>query len=661
MLVSGGDQSYQVAKLQSGNDPIIDSGGRITFEGVKDFHDESHTKSKSDLAWYKMKGEGRTDETLRQSALVAQGKLVIKAVDGLSIDVKQVDQQSVSQTIDAMVKAEPDLAWMKEAQARGDIDWRQVKEIHDSFKYDNSGLGAGAKIAIAILMSFIMGPAGFGLSGANLAVATSLSTTAVTSTIDNKGNLGLALKETVSADSLKSAAIAGFTAGALDYADENWFAGAEDAGTATQGVEPSAGSASSASNSSKDIFRWSNATDTAIRTTGRAVISSNISTAIGGGSFGSNFNAALLGEAGNVAMATGFNWVGDTIKFPDGGPQKIVAHAIMGGLLAELTGSDFKTGAVAAGLNEALIPGMAKVAGENKDLQLMLSQLTGLLAAAAVDGDLNTGSKIAEKATAFNYLFHAELVEREQKLNTCVSPADCQSVRDYYNKLDATRNSEFGQYCRTNPAACLQVTKQLADEIPANEKMLHDGRSAGLDRSAALWEITRSNERAINTGIIEKTRTDKGDGAALLVELAADGLSQDRGLFSSTAGGKGGTTGVKVGVVGNDGAKGGAKTPQTLEQISNPPQGPVIPSGWVSRPGKNGGEIYFPPGTDPAKGEHIRVMPPGSSPVPGYENGYWRWQNSGKQPINPATGKPGKGQGDTHVPLPPDTLPPVRR
>ncbi|MCG6577050.1 filamentous hemagglutinin N-terminal domain-containing protein [Pseudomonas sp. AF32] len=666
-LISGGDQTYQVAKLQSGNDLTLDSGGRIIFEGVKDYHDESHTKSKGDLAWYKMKGEGRTDETLRQSELVAQGQLVIKAVDGLRIDVKQVDKQSVSQTIDAMVKAEPGLAWMKQAEARGDIDWRQVKEIHDSFKYENSGLGAGAKIAIAILMSFIMGPAGFGLSGTNLAVATSLSTTAVTSTIENKGNLGRALKETVSADSLKSAAIAGFTAYAFEYADKEWFTSADSANTATQGVEPSAGStgsassASSARNSSKDIFRWSNATDTAVRTTGKALISSSISTAIGGGSFGSNFNAALLGEAGNVAMATGFNWVGDTIKFPDGGPQKIVAHAIMGGLLAELTGSDFKTGAVAAGLNEALIPSMVKVADKNEHLQLMLSQLTGLLAAAAVNGDLDTGSKIAEKATAFNYLFHAELVEREQKLNSCTSPADCQSIRDFYNNLDTARNREFGQYCLQNPAGCAQITKQLADEISANEKLLHDGRSSGLNRSVALWEITRSNERAINTGIIENTRTEKGDGAALLAELASDGLSPDRGLFASTAGGKGGTTGVKVGVVGDNSAKGGAKTPQTLEQISNPPQAPVIPFGWISRPGKNGGEIYYPPGTDPAKGEHIRVMPPGSSPVPGYENGYWRWQNSGKQPMNPATGKPGKGQGDTHVPLLPDSLPPIRR
>ncbi|WP_434672558.1 DUF637 domain-containing protein [Pseudomonas sp. R1-15] len=544
-----------------------------------------------------------------------------------------------------MVKADPKLAWLKEAEARGDVDWRQVKEIHESFKYSNSGLGPASQLIIAILMSVVMGPAGLGIVSASAGgvVATSLATTAVTSTINNKGDLGAALKETFSSDSLKGAAIAGVTAGVLNYADANWFA------ATSQGQEFA------------NLLTSTNFTDIAIRAGGRAVLSSGISTAIGGGSFGDNLGSALLGEAGSVAMATGFKWVGDTIKFPDGGLQKIVAHAIMGGLLAELTGSDFKTGAVAAGLNEALIPGMTKIANGNEELQVALSQLTGLLAAAAVGGDLDTGSKIAENATTFNYLFHAELVEREQKLNTCASPAECQAVRDHYNNLDASRNEKFGQYCKLNPADCLQVTKQLVAEIPANEKLLHDGRSAGLDRSAAIWEIARSNERAINTGIIEKTRTDKGDAAAWLAELASDGLSQDRGLFSSTAGGKGGTTGIKVGVVGSDAAKGGAKTPQTLEQITNPPQGPVIPSGWVSRPGKNGGEIYYPSGTDPAKGEHIRVMPPGSSPVPGYENGYWRWQNAGKQPMNPATGKPGKGQGDTHVPLPSNTLPPVRR
>jgi hypothetical protein len=31
----------------------------------------------------------------------------------------------------------------------------------------------------------------------------------------------------------------------------------------------------------------------------------------------------------------GFNWVGDYVTFPNGSPQKIIAHALMGGLLAE--------------------------------------------------------------------------------------------------------------------------------------------------------------------------------------------------------------------------------------------------------------------------------------------------------------------------------------
>ncbi|MGY2374322.1 two-partner secretion domain-containing protein [Pseudomonas sp. SDO524_S393] len=518
-LKSGGDQHYQVATLNSGKDLTLDSGGRIVFEGVKDLHDESHTKSKGDLAWYKMKGEGRTDETLRQSALIAQGKLVIKAAEGIRIDIKQVDQQSVSQTIDAMVQADPSLAWMKQAEARGDIDWRQVKEIHDSFKYESSGLGAGAKIAIAILMSFILGPAGFGLQGANLAVATSLSTTAVTSTIDNKGNLGLAVKETFSAGSLKNAAIAGFTAGMLDYANDNWFAAADKAGTVAQGVQPSTGSALSTTNSSQDIFHWSSATDAATRVVGRALITSGISTAIGGGSFGSNFNAALLGEAGNMAMATGFNWVGDTITFPNGSVQKIAAHAIMGGLLAELTGSDFKTGAAAAGLNEALINGMAAIAGKNKELQLVLSQLTGLVGAAAVGGDLNAGSVIAQKATTFNYLYHEEVKEMLREIESKQTEAEKQEVKDRYNALSAKRDAELDELCIRSPDQCRAISIQLAEDYQKSvdliSKLRHEGNPAA---GTVAWFIDVNFASTATIGAIIKS---KGGGPLTLLAAEA--------------------------------------------------------------------------------------------------------------------------------------------
>ena len=88
LLVSGGDQTYQAAKLDSGKDLTLNSGGAIAFEGVKDLHQESHEKSNSSLAWTSAKGKGNTDETLRQSELVAKGDVAINAVNGLHIDVK---------------------------------------------------------------------------------------------------------------------------------------------------------------------------------------------------------------------------------------------------------------------------------------------------------------------------------------------------------------------------------------------------------------------------------------------------------------------------------------------------------------------------------------------------------------------------------------------
>ncbi|WP_170829084.1 hemagglutinin repeat-containing protein, partial [Pseudomonas sp. 21C1] len=128
-LVSDDDQLYQRASLDSGNDLTLVSGGEITFEGVKDLKQESREKSKSSFTWQSAKGKGKTDETLQQSQLSAQGEIVIQAVEGLNIDLKQVNRQTVSQTIGAMAKADPNLAWLKEMEQRGDVDWRRVKEV----------------------------------------------------------------------------------------------------------------------------------------------------------------------------------------------------------------------------------------------------------------------------------------------------------------------------------------------------------------------------------------------------------------------------------------------------------------------------------------------------------------------------------------------------
>ncbi|MDR5815746.1 hemagglutinin repeat-containing protein, partial [Caballeronia sp. LZ033] len=110
------------------------------------------------------------------------------------------------------------------------------------------------------------------------------------------------------------------------------------------------------------------------------------------------------------------------------------------------------------------------------------------------------------------------------------------------------------------------------------------------------------------------------------------------------------------------GALGGTpKIPVNLQPFSNPPQAPIIPSSWESRDGRSpGSTIYYPPGTDPSApgSTYIRVMPPGTTPVPGLQEGYWISVRDG-QPINPATGGTGT-KGDTHIPLPPNSLPPKR-
>ncbi|WP_404944483.1 DUF637 domain-containing protein, partial [Pseudomonas viridiflava] len=408
LLSSGGDQKYQAAKLESGKDLTIQSGGAVTFEGVKDLHQESHEKSKSDLAWNSSKGKGNTDETLRQSELVAKGEVAIRAVEGLKIDIKQIDQQSVSQTIDAMVKADPQLAWLKDAEQRGDVDWRQIKEVHDSFKYNNSSLGQGAMLAIIIIVTALTAGAGtFATAGATAgsaasgaATAAGISTTtaaaigtaanaavvagltsatsqAVISTINNKGNIGAAFKDVTSSSSLKgyltSAAMAGMIPG-YDPAS---------LGFNLQSVQ------AVLMKSASDAF---------------------VNTVINGGSYSDNLGNALAGQASNIGMAVGFKSVGGWAlgKYEDGSIQKVLAHALMGGLVAEATGSDFKTGAMAAGANEALINVISNMVGGDKNLEVMASQLTGIVAAAAVNGDVAKGAEVAKYATTYNRQLHYE-------------------------------------------------------------------------------------------------------------------------------------------------------------------------------------------------------------------------------------------------------------
>nr|WP_260406922.1 DUF637 domain-containing protein [Pseudomonas cichorii] len=466
-LESGGDQLYQVAKLTSGNDLTLESGGGITFEGVKDLHDESHTKSNNDAFWTSSKGNGRTDETLRQTQMVAKGELSIKAVNGLKIDIKHIDQQTVSQTIDAMVQADPQLAWLKDAEKRGDVDWRQVKEIHESFKYSNSGLGPASQIIIAIALAAVMGPMMAGFSTMAQAGAISVATKATVSTIDNRGNLGKVLKDVTSKDSIKGYAVSVATAGVADKL----------------GYNPATASVKTA----------------AIKT----VADATIKTAVYGGSFTDNLVSAAAGTAASIGGAAVAGKIGD-LPLADGGIAKILLHAGLGGLLAEAMGGDFRAGALAGGANEVLVgllgdkllpPNLIEGTPEYdraKANLLALSQIVGVLGAAANDSDVGIAAAVAANATRYNWLSHREIRIADEARSACAAKGGdvqgCQlAITRKMETLHKEREYELQERAR---AIQLQSLQEGGWSLEDYNKALYDDyfASKGLDKSEIAFD-----------------------------------------------------------------------------------------------------------------------------------------------------------------------------
>ncbi|WP_285427915.1 filamentous hemagglutinin N-terminal domain-containing protein [Pseudomonas sp. lyk4-R2A-8] len=402
-IQSQGDQKYQVARLESGEDLTIVSGGAVTFEGMKDLHQESHAKSKSSFAWNTMSGAGNTDETFKQTQMSAKGSIVIKAVDGLNIDVKHVNQQTVSQAIDAMVKADPQLAWLKEAEKRGDVDWRKVQEIHESFKYNNSSLGGGAALVIAIIVTYFTWGLGAELVGAAATSTTGLAASAVytgvavktaTSAINNKGDLGEIAKDVTSSDSLKGYAIAGLSGPIAK------LFGVTGAFTAA------------------DLGR-------------QLAVNSALKTVVNGGSFTRNVGQAALDLSASLLSGMIYEQVGAKLVGSELS-TKVAVHAIVGGLIAEAAGGDFASGAIAAGANKALVqafgddlfPGAA-----HERLLAMTSQLIGMTVAAGLGGsakDQEVAGWVAQQGTVYNYLEHSQQEALAKQIDaTCERRVSC--------------------------------------------------------------------------------------------------------------------------------------------------------------------------------------------------------------------------------------------
>jgi len=576
-LVSGGDQRYQVAKLESGKDITLDSGGSITFEAVKDLHDESHTKSNSNAAWNSMKGKGNTDETVRQSELVANGALVIKAVNGLKIDIKQIDQKSVSQTIDSMVAADPKLAWLKEAEQRGDVDWHRVEEIHKSFKYSNSGLGVAAQLALAILLAAVTGGAGAALMGATAgtftagfanAVLIAVETTAANSAISNKGNLGSVLKDTFSSESLKGYVLSGVLGGI---------------GSSSLGYDPS-----------KIGFDLDSLGQVVIKTGADTVAQ----TVLQGGSLGDNFVDNLLGAVVNIGGAIAANKVGN-LNLIEGSPTKIAAHALVGGLKSMAMGGDFKTGALAGGANEALVQYLADLvlpegydpsmpgADQAKANLLAMSQLLGVLTAVLSGSDPTIAANIAANATQYNYLNHSDLDRAAKELVGCGNDAQCVTkAYTSYRELSQHQEMDALVQCGQDPANCGRIANLVAKAQADTEHFRDLIASASPEAREAYNLLIAENDGFQN--LLAGATTEHSASAVADILVEKWGMSPERaaavmaGVMTLAAG----LAAVRVIRTGKDPTK---VVPPAVDSPSGPTKN--LADVWTLKPTERGSTI----------------------------------------------------------------------
>ncbi|RMQ27761.1 Filamentous hemagglutinin, intein-containing [Pseudomonas syringae pv. actinidiae] len=195
-----------------------------------------------------------------------------------------------------------------------------------------------------------------------------------------------------SSDALKGYAISGVTAGMTAGYFDDWT------GTAT---DPVTGKITTNLSTWKGIGQF--AANQGLQNGTSAALSKIMGQ---GGDLGDALQSTLF----NTLAAASFHAVGDYVPAADGSAQKIMVHAMVGGLLAQVSGGDFKTGALAAGANEAVVADLNKLVKGNPNLLSMSSQLVGLLAASTQSGadgnSLKTGAWVAQNGTQYNFGDH---------------------------------------------------------------------------------------------------------------------------------------------------------------------------------------------------------------------------------------------------------------
>ena len=160
----------------------------------------------------------------------------------------------------------------------------------------------------------------------------------------------------------------------------------------------------------------------------------------------------------------------------DGSGWKIAVHAIIGGIMSQITGAGFASGAVGAGLNEAVIKALD---GKDPGTAQIVSAIIGAAAAKAIGGNAAAGASAAASGTKNNFLIVAQSVASQ-------APRIAKAVE---NLGEALRKAGY--------AIAISEGVQCIQKIDTNEvvaKLQQDG-SWIFDKADSVLETALQNLR----------------------------------------------------------------------------------------------------------------------------------------------------------------------
>ena len=106
----------------------------------------------------------------------------------------------------------------------------------------------------------------------------------------------------------------------------------------------------------------------------------------------------------------------DKNGWKEGSPEKNALHALVGGIMSELTNSGFLAGASGAMINEMIQDKLSDMFKDNPAMHQWASALIGGVVAQVVAADAQVGASTASSGTKNNYLTHEQQKKYEEEL-----------------------------------------------------------------------------------------------------------------------------------------------------------------------------------------------------------------------------------------------------